>query len=732
MKNSTKYSIGFFLMTIMMLVIQSTLTAQTCNVNEKYDKIVSGYHQSIALTSDGSYSVWGQEIANNGTSDHLVPATMNVANFPNLVGSPLKAAIGGGAGSTKEQQILLTTDGLYAWGTRNYVLATSLTAATTFAKINTPIGGDANTKLPTGVNPTSVIAMTASYQTLMILTSDGYVWVLTQAGVNAQGDGSASVAATTWHKVKIDASTDLTGVIAVRCQVSSSSYNAFMALTSSGQVYTWGTTAYLGAGAASTSKSFATLMTLPAEFTSSYIPKMIGVTGGIKGTNSTKNTYYLLGNNGTLWAMGDNTKKQCGDFTVLERRSWVKVQKSGTANDFFTNINFFSAQEHDAAFPGIAAITTTGVLYSWGESDGASLGYATNGTYDPAVPGGFAVGTDKAISTEVGGHTLVYIKEGSSNFCYVGHKTNGSMGDNVAASSNVNTFNCSGTPVLEICGYVPKAAAPNISTITAAQTKIWGDGTSTTTITIQLKEANGTNLTVSGGTVTVYSTHGPLGTVVDNNNGTYTVILTSVTGFANTLLTFDVNGVTSTSTATVTYAGLLPLTWNNVNAYRQGQTVKVEWSTEQERDISHFVVERSLNGSLWIPLPFKIPAANKTTVNNYQVIDRDYIAQQTFFRIKQVGMDGQSTYSTVKTVYAEKATSNLIVYPVPATNKFYIGNIPANQLKEIKMINENGTMVKRWTSLQVSYDIHDIATGIYYLKIETKDGSVEQVRLTKL
>lgn len=707
----------------------STSQAQ-CNVNEKYDKIVSGYHQSIALKSDGSFAVWGQEIASNGTGDHLVPVTLNVANFPALVGTPLKATIGGGAGSTKEQQILLTTDGLYAWGTMGKVLASSLTSSAAFAKIGSTTGGDASTRLPSGVTPANVASMTASYQTLVILTTDGYVWVLTQAGVNAQGDGT-SAAATTWHKVKKDASTDLSSIVAVRCQVSSSTNNAFMAMTSNGQCYTWGTTAYLGSGAISASYNYATQMTLPAEFTGSNIPKMMGVTGGTKNT-SIKNTYYLLSNNGTLYSMGDNTKKQCGDFTLTERKSWVKVQKSSTANDFFTDINFFSAQEHDAAFPGVAAITTSGVLYTWGESDGASLGFASNTTYDPSLPGGFILGTDKAISTEVGGHTLVYIKEGSSQFCYVGHKTNGSMGDNVSAGSNVNTFNCAGTPTLDICGYVPIAASANNSTITAAQTRIWGDGTSTTTITIRLKDASGNNLTVSGGTVIVYSTHGPLGTVTDNNNGTYTVVLTSVTGFANTVLSFSVNGVTSSSTATVTYAGILPLTWNNVSAYRQGKTVKVEWSTEQEQDISHFIVERSLNGSLWIPLPFKIPAANKTTVNNYQITDRDYIAQQTFFRIKQVGMDGQFTYSAVKTVYAEKATSNLIVYPVPATNKFYIGNIPANQLKEIKMINENGTMVKRWTSLQISYDIHDIATGIYYLKIETKDGSVEQVRLTKL
>jgi len=742
MKNFTKYSIAYIVMTISALVIQTSLYAQTCNVNEKYDKIISGYHSSIAQKSTGGYSVWGSYMSNSGTSDILTPQDINVTNYPALTGTILKAALGGNkAGAQVDQAILLTTNGLFAWGVPGAVLKSSYTSSATFARISQP-GNSETTGLPTGVLPADVASMFAAYQTLVILTNSGSVYVLTQTCKEIEGNGSSGTPVTnSWQQVKTGSGTYLTGVTAVRGQVSSASYNAFMALTNTGKVYTWGKSTYLGDGNGASARNYATQMTLPAEFSAS-IPKMIGVTGGTGSTSTTKNTYFILGNSGALYSLGDNTQRQCGDFTTTENFSWVNVERVNGTN--FNNISFFSVQEHNSSYPGIAAITTDGDIYVWGNNNTGMLGRTSNnasdgstaGNYDPGMPVLFNSLTDNAISAEIGGHTLVYLKEGTSRFCYVGHQTNGSMGDGTATSdANGNTVlkhNCSTTPVINICGYVPVTADATQSTISAAQSTIWGDGSSTTTITIRLKDASGNNLTVSGGTVVVNSTHGPLGTVVDNNNGTYTVILTSATGFANTQLSFSVNGTTSTSTATVMFAGLLPLTWNNVSAYRQGKTVKVEWSTEQERDVSHFIVERSLNGSLWIPLPFKIPAANKTTVNNYQVTDRDYIAQQTFFRIKQVGMDGQSTYSALKTVYAEKATSNLIVYPVPATNKFYIGNIPANQLKEIKMINENGTMVKRWTTLQISYDIHDIATGIYYLKIETKDGSVEQVRLTKL
>ena len=50
----------------------------------------------------------------------------------------------------------LTTTGLWAWGFEGGIFDAGLTAGTAFNKINTPIGGDATTKLPIGVTPTNV------------------------------------------------------------------------------------------------------------------------------------------------------------------------------------------------------------------------------------------------------------------------------------------------------------------------------------------------------------------------------------------------------------------------------------------------------------------------------------------------------------------------------------------------------------------------------------------------
>ena len=551
-----------FLSILIILFVVSLFGAQTaytqCAYNQKYDKIVSGYHASMALSNNGNFVAWGEYIGNDGISHQAPPKAIIPANYPNVTGTVLFAAIGGTSQTWRNQFMVLTTTGLFAWGSVGDVasgygiLDPSLKSTARFGLINTPTGGDPNTKLPLGVSPSQVTMMFATKQTLTIV-ANGNVWVLSiLQNANIYGDGSITFGTTnptTWHKVKISAGVDLSNVTEIRGQVSTSTINAMMALTSNGDVYTWGASVYLGDNSANVAKNYATKMTLPAEFTSVNIPKMIGVTGG-QGGGIVANTFYLLSNSGALYALGDNVAKQCGDFTTnTVNLSWVNVKSSATTN--FTNVDFISVQEHNSSTPAASLITKSGVLYTWGYNDNNMLGRPTsNAFYDPGIPSGFSEGIDKAKYAELGGHTLVYVKEGSDKFCYVGHKVNGSMGESTTATGTLSAFDCTNTPSISLCGAT--APDPTQSVIAATPTSIAANGTSTSTITIQLKDAAGVNLTATGGNVAVTTTNGTLGSVVDNNNGTYTVILTSSNTITTTTIGFSVNGTTASGVVSTT------------------------------------------------------------------------------------------------------------------------------------------------------------------------------------
>ncbi|MEO1022465.1 MAG: DUF2341 domain-containing protein [Bacteroidota bacterium] len=100
----------------------------------------------------------------------------------------------------------------------------------------------------------------------------------------------------------------------------------------------------------------------------------------------------------------------------------------------------------------------------------------------------------------------------------------------------------------------PGAADVTTSTISASPTTILNNGTSTSTITVQLLDAFGNQVTSSAGTVTLGTTLGSLGGVTDNTDGTYTAVLTSSTTAGSATITGSLNGAGITDHAIVEFA----------------------------------------------------------------------------------------------------------------------------------------------------------------------------------
>jgi len=87
------------------------------------------------------------------------------------------------------------------------------------------------------------------------------------------------------------------------------------------------------------------------------------------------------------------------------------------------------------------------------------------------------------------------------------------------------------------------------STIAASPTTLEADGTSTSTITVTVRDAVGNP--IPGEVPTLTTTRGTLASLTDNGDGTYTATLTSTTTPGTAIIGFTLQGVTSPTTATV-------------------------------------------------------------------------------------------------------------------------------------------------------------------------------------
>ncbi|RYD98941.1 MAG: hypothetical protein EOP54_05885 [Sphingobacteriales bacterium] len=439
----------------------------TSNPNTiEYDNMVSTFHSTLMRdATTGKLMVWGERMANDGAVNLLVPTEMNGTNYPNLTGNVLKFT-GGSHSMNVVQSAVLTTTGLFAWGQEGVLIANNLTSNTTFQKISVGTfgvnGGATKTDgLPDGVTPADVKMLFGTYNTLALTTCSGEAWVLSLEN-NLYGDNATSSAANDmlWHRVHTNATTTLDNVVAVR----GTGWRTLMALTATGEVYTWGSGTRLGDGSASATRVFATQMTLPVGVT----PKMIGVTGS---NNVGPTTYYILGTNGNVYALGENRNRELGNFSTTDSNVWVQGQKSATAGDYLINVVWISPNEHDYRSYGnsndemvgsINVLTADGRLWAWGANDGIMLGGSTSPMNPTEMPGSipstdpYDIGklnwTDKVIAVETGGHTSMIIKDNSKRYGYVGHRINGSMGDGTSATANENQYNFAGTPEINLCG----------------------------------------------------------------------------------------------------------------------------------------------------------------------------------------------------------------------------------------------------------------------------------------
>lgn len=102
------------------------------------------------------------------------------------------------------------------------------------------------------------------------------------------------------------------------------------------------------------------------------------------------------------------------------------------------------------------------------------------------------------------------------------------------------------------------AASETTSLITASPTVILNDGTSTSIITVNLKDEFGNNITTGGDAITLSTTTGTLastsGSIIDNSDGSYSDTLTSTMVAETATITGTVNAVSITDNATVEFA----------------------------------------------------------------------------------------------------------------------------------------------------------------------------------
>lgn len=201
--------------------------------------------------------------------------------------------------------------------------------------------------------------------------------------------------------------------------------------------------------------------------------------------------------------------------------------------------------------------------------------------------------------------------------------------------------------------------------------------------------------------------------------------LTSAASVYNIASILDNSGAVKAVSDTVTYlkAGSLPVTWGSFTAEKQGITSLLKWNTFTEINADRFDVERSTDGNNFTVIGTVKATGNSNQVNNYTYTDSKPMEGTDYYRLREVDMDGQYSYSEIKSLYFGSGDNAIKISPNPAKDKITV-SVPGNS-KELKItiVNAQGRQVKTFTmnGQYAQLQLPSLAAGVYYVRI-TGDG----------
>ena len=167
----------------------------------------------------------------------------------------------------------------------------------------------------------------------------------------------------------------------------------------------------------------------------------------------------------------------------------------------------------------------------------------------------------------------------------------------------------------------------------------------------------------------------------------------------------------------------LPVRLSGFSAVRSKQVVALNWNTEFETDAKEFNIERA-EGNEFHSIGIIASNVNSTTKKSYSFNDKNDNIGTTYYRLKNVDLNGKFTYSEIRTVKGIGSASDVTIFPNPARSDSKISVVGATANSSIQLLDFSGKVLKNINSNAVnSLDLSGVKNGVYLIRIVDKSTS---------
>lgn len=177
------------------------------------------------------------------------------------------------------------------------------------------------------------------------------------------------------------------------------------------------------------------------------------------------------------------------------------------------------------------------------------------------------------------------------------------------------------------------------------------------------------------------------------------------------------------NTVSISLPITLPVKIISFTSQITAQGVLLKWTTSYELNNSKYVIEKSDDGRTYQTIGEKAGSENSFTDKNYQFSDINFkTGDIAFYRLRQVDIDGKSSYSKVVYVNNSKAGGQVVkIFPNPFINEIQVAGISSANLNKgnIRFYNSTGGQVSFELSGSNAIKVSpDLPNGLYFLTIK--------------
>lgn len=210
----------------------------------------------------------------------------------------------------------------------------------------------------------------------------------------------------------------------------------------------------------------------------------------------------------------------------------------------------------------------------------------------------------------------------------------------------------------------------------------------------------------------------------NNGNGIKTFSgLNCPTGNISAILTPGTGTCNDACSAQIIYgpAGApLPVKLSSFSAVRSKEVVSLNWNTEFEIDSKEFVVERS-EATEFRSVGNVYSNGNSSTKKNYSFNDKNENTGITYYRLKNVDLNGKFTYSEIRNVKGIGVVNDVTIFPNPARSNSKISVVGVTANSSIQLLDFSGKVLKNINSNTVNLiDLSGTKNGTYLIRIIDK------------